>query len=187
MNGTDRIHKHLDEKGFAVGVHCHYRNLSINEYVREETDAINQNDTWHCVKSMKTPLKKVASGTASSEKFQLSDKVEPVSTHIHWAIRNCNGDAEKLKSSLLNIVDHYKNIHTSCDPSSRCRKDKYYEPSRIVLTDPVAEELLVKVILNSNIFRYPQVYILGRDTFYVESFNDVMNIYQGKRIGFGDM
>jgi hypothetical protein len=51
----------------------------------------------------------------------------------------------------------------------------------------VAEELLVKVILNSNIFRYPQDYIFGRDTFYVESFNDVINIYQGKRIAFGDM
>jgi hypothetical protein len=42
---------------------CLASNLSINKYVREETDAINQNDTWHCVKSMKTPLKKVASGT----------------------------------------------------------------------------------------------------------------------------
>ena len=189
--GTDRIYKHLDEKGVAVGVHCHDRNLSINKYVREETDAINQNDTWHCVKSVKTALKEVASVTASSERktcsFQLSDKVEPVSTHIHWAIRNCNGDAEKLKSSLLNIVDHYKNIHTSCDPSSRCKKDKNYEQSRIVLTDPVAEKLLVKVILKSNIFRYPQDYILGRDTFYVESFNNVMNIYQDKRIAFGDM
>jgi hypothetical protein len=41
----------------AVGVHCHDRNLSINKYVREETDAINQNDTWHCVKSVKTALK----------------------------------------------------------------------------------------------------------------------------------
>ena len=87
----------------------------------------------------------------------------------------------------MNIVDHYKNIHTSCDPSSRCKKDKNYEPSRIVLTDPVAEKLLVKVILNSSIFRYPQDYILGRDTFYVESFNNVMNIYQDKRIAFGDM
>jgi hypothetical protein len=83
----------LDEKGVAVGVHCHDRNLSINKYVREETNARNQNDTWHCVKLVKTALKKVVSGTASSERktwsFQLSDKVEPFSTHIHWAIRNC--------------------------------------------------------------------------------------------------
>jgi hypothetical protein len=99
------IYKHLDEKRVGVGVHSHDRNLSINKYVREETDAINQNNTWHCVKLVKTALKNVASGTASSERkawsFQLSDKVEPVSTHIHWAIRNCNGDAEKLKLSTF--------------------------------------------------------------------------------------
>jgi hypothetical protein len=75
-------------------------------------------------------IKGVSSSERKTWSFQLSDKVEPVSTHIHWAIRNCNGDAEKLQSSLLNIVDHYKNIHTSCDPSSRCKKDKNYEPSR---------------------------------------------------------
>ncbi|CAC5424311.1 unnamed protein product [Mytilus coruscus] len=129
-------------------------------------------------------------GTAKSERktwsFQLSDKVEPVSTHIHWAIRNCNNDPEKLKSSFLNVVDHYKNRHLSCDPSSRCKYDKNYEPSRIVLTDPVAEKLLLGVLLNSNIFKYPQDYVLGKDTFYVESFNNVLNIYQDKRIAFGD-
>ncbi|CAC5390215.1 unnamed protein product [Mytilus coruscus] len=165
-------------------------NLSINKYIREETDAINQNDTWHCVKAVKTALKKVAAGTAKSERktwsFQLNDKVEPVSTHIHWAIRNCNNDPEKLKSSILNVVDHYKNRHLSSDPSSRCKYDKNYEPSRIVLTDPVAEKLLLGVLLNSNIFKYPQDYVLGKDTFYVESFNNVINIYQDKRIAFGD-
>ena len=76
---TDRIYRHLNETGVAVGVLCHDRNLSINKYVREETDAINQNDTWHCVKSVKTALKKVASGTASSERktwsFQVSEKL----------------------------------------------------------------------------------------------------------------
>ncbi|CAC5384549.1 unnamed protein product [Mytilus coruscus] len=144
--GTNRVCTYLAEKE-AVGVHCHDRNLSINKYIREETDAINQNDTWHCVKAVKTALKKVAAGTAKSERktwsFQLSDKVEPVSTHIHWAIRNCNNDPEKLKSSILNVVDHYKNRHLSCDPSSRCKYDKNYKPSRIVLTDPVAEKLLL--------------------------------------------
>jgi hypothetical protein len=57
-------------------------------------------------------------------------------------------------------------------------QDKNYEPSRIVSTDPVAEQLLVKVILKSNIFRYPQDYILGRDTFYVESFNNVFSKFR---------
>ncbi len=125
--GTERVYRYFEEEEVSVGVHCHDRNLSINKYVREETNATNQNDVWHCVKSVKTALKKVSSGPKYQEgktwSFQLSDKVEPVSTHIHWAIRNCNGEMEKLKSSLFNIVEHYKNNHSNCDQTSRCRKD----------------------------------------------------------------
>jgi len=138
---------------------------------------------------VKSAMKKVSSGTSCTQNktwtFHLHDKVEPVSTHVHWAVRNCCGDPEKFKTSLLNIVEHYRNIHTACDPTSRCRKDKNYEPSRIVFTDPIAIKLLLGVILYSNIYKYPQDYILGRDTFYVESFNNVMNIYQDKRIAVG--
>lgn len=54
--GTAMIYKHLDEKEVAVGVHSPYRNLTISKYVRDETDAINQNDIWHCVKSVTTAL-----------------------------------------------------------------------------------------------------------------------------------
>ena len=87
---------------------------------------------------------------------------------------------------MLNIVDHYKNIHTSCHENSRCRKDKNYEPSRIAITKPLAKKLLVNAILSSNIYKHPEDYIYGRDTFYVESFNNVINVYQNKRIAFGD-
>ena len=38
----------------------------------------------------------------------------------------------------------------------------------------------------SVIFKHPEDYILGKDTFYVESFNNVMSIFQDKRIVFGD-
>ena len=83
----------------------------------------------------------------------------------------------------MNTVDHYKNIHTSCHESSRCRKDKNYE---IVITEPLAEKLLANAILSSNIYKHPEDYIYGRDTFYVESFNNVINVYKNKRIAFGD-
>lgn len=188
--GTERIYDYLNEKEVKVNVHCHDRNLSINKFVRELTEAQNQNDTWHCVKSVKAALKKVSSGTKSSEgktwSFQLSDKVEPVATHIYWAIQNCDENDRKLRKLLVNVVDHYKNIHHECHETSRCKKDPNYEPSRIVITSPVAEKLLVNVILNSTIYKYAMDYILGRDTFYVESFNNVTNIYQNKRIAFGD-
>ncbi|CAC5378964.1 unnamed protein product [Mytilus coruscus] len=189
--GTVRIYQYMKDKDVRVGVHCHDRNLSINKYIREETETLNQNDTWHCVNAKKTAVKKISSGPQYSKgktwSFQLSDKVEPVATHVHWCIRNCNQQKEMLKSTLLNIVDHYKNIHTGCSESSRCRKDTNYEPSRIVISDPVAEKLLVNAILGSNIYKYANDYTLGRDTFYVESFNNVINIYQNKRISFGDL
>lgn len=188
--GTEQVYDFLHSKDMLVNVHCHDRNLSINKYVREGTEAINQNDVWHCVKSVKTALKKVSTGTKSSEgktwSMQLSDKLEPVATHIYWAIKNCDGDENKLKKLLLNIVDHYKNIHHECHVSSRCKQDKNYESSRIVITSPTAEKLLLVVLLNSTIYKHAKDYVLGRDTFYVESFNNVTNIYQNKRISFGD-
>ena len=36
-------------------------------------------------------------------------------------------------------------------------------------------------------YKSPQDYVLARDTSYVESFNNVMNIFQDKRISFSDM
>lgn len=123
--GTEKIYKHLKDQEVNIGVHAHDRNLSINKFIREECDSESQNDTWHAVKSMKAALKKNSSGPAYLDgktwSSQLDDKVEPISTHFHWAIRNCDEDPEKLKS-LLNIVEHYKNNHQACHGSSRCKK-----------------------------------------------------------------
>lgn len=91
-----------------------------------------------------------------------------------------------MKSLLLNIVEHYKNNHQACHGSSRCKKDPNYEISRKVITDPRAEKLLLGVIKNSVIFKHPHDYRLCKDTFYVESFNNVVNVYQDKRISFSD-
>ena len=66
------------------------------------------------------------------------------------------------------------------------KKDPNYEISRKVITDPRAEKLLLEVIKNSVVFKNPQDYRLCRDTYYVESFNDVVNVYQDKRISFSD-
>ncbi|CAC5419660.1 unnamed protein product [Mytilus coruscus] len=64
---TEKIFNYLHENDVTVNVHCHDRNLSINKYVRENTEAINQNDVWHCVKSVKSALKKVSTGSKFSE------------------------------------------------------------------------------------------------------------------------
>ena len=78
-------------------------------------------------------------------------------------------------------MNHYKNEHSNCHPTSRCKIDPNYEPSRVVITNPKAEKLLQTTIENSVMYKSPQDYVLARDTSYVESFNNVMNIFQDKR------
>ena len=41
-------------------------------------------------------------------------------------------------------------------------------------------------IVSSNLYKHPEDYVLAKDTYYVESFNNTMNIFQDKRIAFGD-
>jgi hypothetical protein len=138
--GTENIYKDLKNQEVSIGVHAHDRNLFINKFIREECESESQNDTWHAVKSIKPALKKISSGplylTGKTWSSQLDDKVEPISTHFHWAIRNCEENPEKLTFLLLNIVEHYKNNHQSCHESSRSKKDSNYEISRKVITDP---------------------------------------------------
>ncbi|OWF46804.1 hypothetical protein KP79_PYT22279 [Mizuhopecten yessoensis] len=101
-------------------------------------------------------------------------------------MKNCNGDPEILKRNLLNIIEHYKGNHAGCYAESRCRKDKNYEPSRQILSDAVATKLLFKVLTSFVLYKSPHDFVLARDTFYVESFNNVMNIFYDKWISFSD-
>ena len=48
--GTQRIYRHLEKEGVSVNVHAHDRNMTINKFVKDNY-IINQNDTWHGVKS----------------------------------------------------------------------------------------------------------------------------------------
>jgi hypothetical protein len=48
------------------------------------------------------------------------------------------------------------------------------------------KKLLDSVIRRSTIYNAPEDYVLAKDTFYVESFNNVINIFQDKRISFSD-
>ena len=130
--GTAKIYQALETKDVTVRVHTHDRNMAINKFVRNQPPTVNQNDTWHGVKSVKKSMSEVASGPRYLEgkkwSEELHDKVESVATHFHWAMRNCNGDSAKLRLMLDNVVDHYKNIHDKCSESSRCRADPKYEP-----------------------------------------------------------
>lgn len=187
--GTEAIYDNFTSQDVTIKIHSHDRNLSINKFIKDTEETTNQNDLWHSVKSLKKSLKNISSGSRKSEGFtwseQLVDKTEPIATHIHWAVRHCEGNPKKLQEFIENIIPHYENSHEKCHPESRCRKDKNYEPSRVVLTSKIAKKLLENTLKGSVIYKYPEDYILGKDTFYVESFNNVMNIFQDKRIVFG--
>lgn len=191
MKGTKEIYSYFSSKDVSIKVHTHDRNMAVNKFVKDSDFTRNQNDCWHAVKSMKKSLKAISCGPKYKEgttwSRQLDDKAEPVATHVHWAMKNSNDNPEELRKSLGNIVKHYKNEHENCSESSRCKMDKNYEPSRTVLTNPKAEKMLQTAIQNSVIYKSPDDYILSRDSSYVESFNNVMNIFQDKRICFSDM
>ena len=188
--GTEKIYQYFTEKDVSVKVHTHDRNMPVNKMVKDTRFTLNQNDSWHGVKSIKKAMKSISSGPQYKEEHtwfkQLSDKEEPIVTHFHWSIRNCEGNPVLLKSRLSNIPSHYRHERSACASSSRCRSDPNYEPSRWVITDPNAEKLLRNAIEGSVIYKSPEDYVLARDTSYVERFNNVMNIFQDKRIAFSN-
>ncbi|CAH1791965.1 unnamed protein product [Owenia fusiformis] len=189
MVGTRQLYDFFDEKGINIKVHAHDANQSVNKFVRERDGTTNQNDTWHGGKSLKKEIEKVGKGPQYSHgqtwHMELSDKVIPVQKQFHWAVRNCNNNEAQLRDQLDNILCHFKNIHHHCDPQSRCRTDPNYQIRYIIIRDPVAEDLFRTAIRKSIVYRQAQNYTNALDTFYVESFNNVLNVFHDKRIVFG--
>ncbi|XP_019626067.1 PREDICTED: uncharacterized protein LOC109471225 [Branchiostoma belcheri] len=81
----------------------------------------------------------------------------------------------------------FQNRHDKCHQESRCRSDPRYRPSRVIITDSVAVEMLRKFITQQDIYRHAEDYVLCKDTLYVESFNNACLQYVDKRIVFGTM
>ena len=189
--GTEAVYTYLTSKEVPVRTHIHDRNLTINKLVKDKADTVNQNDTWHGIKSLKQNVDSVSSGPKYKHNVtwheQLQDKVEPIGTHANWAIRNCKGDEGTLQASLLNSVDHYMDNHTNCAARSRCKQDPNYEPSRIPITSTKAEQLLRDSITKSTLYKSASDFVLGRSTAHVESFNNTMNMFHDKRIYYGDL
>lgn len=187
--GTTRIYNYLENQGTFVNVHAHDSNAAINNMAMERANT-NQNDTWHGIKSLKKTLAAVATGPkykrGSTWHEQLSDKVEPVLTHVRHCMRNCNGSGDVLREKILACLLHYQNNHVECSETARCRTQQNYEPSCIVITQSRALALLEGALKKSAIYAKAGNYCLARDTYYVESFNNVMNVFQDKRIVFSD-
>lgn len=116
---------------------------------------------------------------------ELYDKFEFVVIYFYWVIKNCNGDFSILRLMLENCVEYYKGNYKQCYLELRCKKDFNYELFKIVIQNLVVEKLLRNVIINLLIYKYFEDFKLGCDIYYVESFNNILNIYEDKRIVFG--
>lgn len=191
--GTERIYsyfEHLDdEHKVNIRLHCHDRNTSVNKFINTSgMGAESANDTWHATKNIAKEIKTICSGPRYKEgstwHSELADKAASIKTHLYWSMKNCEKDPEKLKLSILNIVEHYKNKHEHCSEQSRCRTDMNYEPSKYVIKDPKAEMLLGCALMNTNVYKSPMDYVYCMDSYYVESFNNAILQYHDKRINF---
>ena len=187
--GTQKIYRHLkkqDNGSVHVRVHCHDRNMSVQSWVRDNAqDTDVTNDTWHASKNVAKEVKAVCSGPRHMEgktwHHHLSDKAASVRTHVYWSMKNCQQNAETLKRNIINITNHYKNMHDQCHATSRCKTDPNYEPSKIIIDDPKAELLLQQALQKTLVYRNPGDFIYCMDTYFVESFNNALLQYHDKR------
>ncbi|CAN8008508.1 unnamed protein product [Ixodes pacificus] len=116
---------------------------------------------------------------------ELSDKCKLVRNHAYFAMATCGGSATKLRTTLLNCVDHFCGRHENCVENSPC-KTTGHVPSALLIKDPAAEKLLFSFLRSTTIFKNAEDYIQAKDTYYVKSFNNAMLIYLDKRIHYFD-
>ncbi|XP_019625773.1 PREDICTED: uncharacterized protein LOC109471038 isoform X1 [Branchiostoma belcheri] len=192
--GVERFYRWADGKGLEIVVHAHDNNASVNKIVEDRAAAghptVNGNDTWHATKSIAKNMKTITSGAQRREGttwfLDLADKAAAVKTHIYWAMKNCGGDAERLRGFIDNIINHYKGDHSSCHHTSRCRVEgDDYVPWRKPIANPKAEEKLREFLRKTVVYKKAENYVHAKDTHYVESFNNAMLVYHDKRITFG--
>lgn len=183
------IDKLTGEEGLNITEVSHDTVVGIKNDLRSRGIS-NSFDTWHGGKSVKKAITKVAQGTLSTEGkiwfTELSDKVKSIKTHCYYAMKNCGGDAEKLRSQLRNIVEHYKGNHRECNQESRCRTQEDYVPTKRLIKNPNAVQALLKAIMSTSIYKHAEDFAKCRDTYYVESFHNCLLIYVPKRIHFSD-
>jgi len=169
--------------------HAHDRNLALNAVIAKN-GAHHSFDRWHIARSAAKEMRAISSGTQKSKGTtwhpELADKVSRMRNHLYWAMDHCNGDEATLKRHLDSAIEHFQMRHDGCDPTSVCCQPGY-APDYVVLQDPVAILLLTNFVRRSAIYRKPADYVYGRDTYLVESFNNVVLLYLDKRIHYRDL
>jgi hypothetical protein len=184
--GCTRMYDAMDAAGVAIEEHTHDRNVSINKLIKTK-GARNVNERWHVAKSVTSGVKKLGSGTRITEGKtwhpDLADKATLMRDHVYWSIDNCDGDKDRLRQLLDISLEHFQDKHEKCHHSSSCKAATYI-PSFIVVRHAVAVKLLTDFLHKHVVYKNAEDFAFARDTFYVESFNNVCLVYIPKRIHF---
>ena len=193
--GVKKIYEYFDNQDCPVKYHAHDRNNSVSKFVTDErAPTENALDTWHMTKNLAKQAKKITKGKkmeiGKTWHPELADKAASIKTHIFWCMKNCQGNATKLRKSILNLVKHYQGIHTHCFQTSRCQQIRDdlspYEPSKYLIKEKEAAEILIKFLKKLTVYKKAKEFRFCSDTHYVESFNNFLLQYHDKRIVFGE-
>ena len=186
--GMKRTFDYFDEKSCPLRSVTHDNCGPTSKLIKERGDIEDNKDTWHCTKKLTTVTSKIGKGKAKNHgttwHSELKDKAAPLKTHCLWSMKYSNGNPQKLRSNLLNFVNHYKGKHENCFDTSRCKVEaENYVCTKTAITCPEAEEILTNHIKGLKAYKNAEEYSNCKDTHYVESFNNALLQYQDKRIG----
>ena len=93
-----------------------------------------------------------------------------------------NEKAAELRGKMLNMVNHYQDDHTNCNPDSECAEPRYM-PSRDIIPTKVAKKL-TETLKKSKIYQFAEGMVLGITTSDDESINNVLGAFIEKRVNF---
>ena len=107
--GVQRFYQYFEDQGIPIKCHAHDNNASVSKYLREEQpDTENAKDTWHATKGVSRDAKKICAGPAYQEgkvwHRELADKAASLKTGLYFCMKNCGGDADKLRRTIDSIV-----------------------------------------------------------------------------------
>ncbi|XP_064402159.1 uncharacterized protein LOC135347946 [Halichondria panicea] len=164
---------------------AHDMQHQVSRYVTSDLGLKNSFDIWHGTKNLSKCLQKVTQGRVRDKGLtwfpELVDKQKSIKVHLYWAMKNCDGDGQKLRSLIENIAMHYQDNHLECHPSSTCHLP-HYAPGKDLLTDLATVQQLEKQLKDTYIYRFPESFCRCRDMYWVESFNHQLLCYISKRV-----
>jgi len=189
--GTKRIYASLDAKGIKIAKHYRDDNVRVPKFIREEKKSVlDPLAIWYGLENMEQSMKAIGLGTEKDHGVtwhkELRDKAHAIRMHASHALANRDIDTETFKELLLIPVTHYTNQHERCLLTSRCQIDKNYEPSKIIITDEKAKNLLETAIKQSFLYSNAESFLQNMSNAWVESFINTLGQFQDKHIPIDD-